>query len=267
MFPSNKNYVLGRGELHFGRFGPGTRSVVGGMRYLGNSPSLSISADSESLDHYDADGPVRVKDDSVLIELNRTGNFTVDHVSPENQAMWLGGAASVVEQAALTAQAFTLENVRRGSSYQIGESASNPVGVRGVTTVTATAGATPLVENVDYLLDREAGLIQILPGSTVIDEDDTTDVSLEVTAPAVSYHQAVSGSDANIEGRLLFKATNAKGAKFDYLFPYVRISPDGEYELKGEEWQTMSFVFDALKLNDITESVYTSGRPGVYIDP
>jgi hypothetical protein len=41
----------------------------------------------------------------------------------------------------------------------------------------------------------------------------------------------------------------------------VRLSPNGEYALKGDEWQQMSFNLDIQKLNDTTESIYVDGRP------
>lgn len=266
MFPDNKNYTLGRGRIYFGRFLPGTRTVdSGGLRYVGNTPEFNLSSDSDQLDHYDADGPTRVKDDSALLELNRSGTLITDHISPDNLALLFGGVATVVEQAAITDGEATLEGVRRGHRYQIGRTAQNPAGVRGVEITAVTAGAAPLVEGVDYRFDGETGGFYILPGSTVVDEDGTVDVEITYSAPAVSYHQVTSGDNAQIEGELFYEATNSKGARFDYLMPYVTLRPEGDFALKGDEWQQIPFAIEVLKLNDSTEAIYTNGRPGVYV--
>ena len=80
---ANKQYTLGRGRLYFDAFLPNTKTKTG-ERYFGNTPSLSLTIESESLDHYDSDAGVRVKDDSVLLQLNRTGQFVTDNIDPEN---------------------------------------------------------------------------------------------------------------------------------------------------------------------------------------
>lgn len=267
MFPSNKNYILGKGKLFFAQFSPGTRTIADGQRYFGNSPSFNTTSESESLDHFDADGGIRVKDDSVPLELNRSGAFTVDHISPDNLALWFLGTTSLVTQAAITTSTQVIANAKLGRRYQIGRSPSNPSGVRGLSTVSAANTTTPgpLVEGVDFAVNKDTGGFEILPTATAVDAAGTDSVTVTYSAPLVSYHQVKSGSDSVIEGELFFEATNPKGTRFDYLFPFVQIKPDGDFELKGEEWQTISFTFEALKLNDTTESVYTNGRAGVYV--
>lgn len=261
-FPS-KNYTLGSGEVWFGQFGPATTIVAGGMEYIGNTPSFNIATDSESLDHYDADHGLRQKDDSVLLELNRTGSFTCDHMSPRNIARWLLGTASVVTQAIITSTVQTVEGVVKGRRIQIGESPSNPMGVRGLTTVTAenATTSTALVANVDFTVDLVTGGIIVLESSILFDDDEDLEITY-AAAGAQTYNEIKSGATAQLEGRMLFKSFNGKGLKFDYLWPYVTLKPDGDFELKGEDWQALGFTFEALKLNDTTEVVYVRGRPG-----
>lgn len=269
MFPANKNYTLPSGEIWFARFDEGTRVSSEGRRYLGNTPEFSITSSSDSLDHFDADGPSRVKDDSALLELTRTGALVTDHVSPENLALLFGGVAEVIEQTAITDATQTVNNVYRSRMYQIGKTPANPTGVRGLSTVTvATAGgsSTPLVANVDYRVDMQTGTLVILPGSTVITADGTTNITITYAGSATQYHQVRSGSAGQVEGELFYKAMQNKGAKFDYLFPYVVLRPDGDFNLKTDgEWQQIPFAIEILKLDDSTESVYTSGRPGIYV--
>src|SRR5688572_8082154 len=107
---ANKKYTLGRGRLYFDAFLPNTKTKTG-ERYIGNTPSLSLTIESESLDHFDSDGGVRTKDDSVLLQLNRTGAFVTDNIDPENVALFLLGSATALVQAAATGQTFAVNDV------------------------------------------------------------------------------------------------------------------------------------------------------------
>ena len=268
MHPDNKNYILGRGKLYFQPFAPGTRTPTGGARYLGNSPALSTTSDTTTLDHYDADSAVRVKDLSLVTEFNRNGSLTLDHISPENLALWYGGSSQLVTQAAITSATQTITGARRGRRYQLGTSPSLPGGVRGLTTITAaTDGGTPvaLVAGTDFTADLETGAIEILPTSTVVTDTPAVNVIVTYSAAAVTYNQMTSGDAAAIEGELFYRATNAQGSKLDYLFPYVSIRPDGDHELKGDDVQSVTFNFDVLKRDDTTAAVYTNGRAGIFV--
>jgi hypothetical protein len=269
-FPDNKNYTLPSGEVYFGRFAEGTRVVeAGGDKYLGNTPELTLTADSDTLDHYDADAASRYKDDSVTLEQNRTGTLTCDHISPELLAWMFGGVASVTDQLVLTGVDETITAAKKGVRYQIGRTLANPGGVQGLTSLTAETDAgtpVPLVINVDYRVDLETGGIIFLPASTVVVDAGTTNVVLTYSATATEYHTVVSGENSMVEGRLVYIARQNKGAKFNYTMPYVTLRPDGDFALKSsDEWQVASFALEVLKLDDQTAQVYINGRPGAFI--
>lgn len=255
---SNKQYTLGRGRLFFDAFSPNTKTKTG-ERYFGNTPSLSLTIESESLDHFDSDSGVRVKDDSVLLQLNRTGAFVTDNIDPENVALFLLGSASTLAQTALTSQTYAINDVLKGRFYQIGSTNANPPGLRSLTAFVLKKGVTTLVAGTDYVVDLELGRVEILlGGATVVNGDDLT---AEFNVEAKSRQRIVTAANATIDGALRFIATNPKGTLLDYYMPYVRLSPNGEYALKGEEWQQIGFNLDIQKLNDTTESIYVDGRP------
>lgn len=255
---ANKQYTLGRGRLFFDAFLPNTKTKTG-ERYFGNTPSLSLTIESESLDHFDADAGVRVKDDSVLLELNRTGAFVTDNIDPENVALFLLGQSSVQVQASATAQVYALNDVKKDRYYQIGAGPSNPSGLRSLAAFVLKKGVTTLVLGTDYTVELDLGRVYILPTSvTVLDGDDLT---AEFNVEAKSRSQIITSASSTIDGALRFIATNPKGTLLDYYMPYVRLSPNGEYALKGEEWQQIGFNLDIQKLDDTTESIYVDGRP------
>lgn len=269
-FPTNKNYTLPSGEVYFGRFAEGTRAPEDDADvYLGNTPELTLTADSDTLDHYDADAATRYKDDSVILEATRSGTLTCDHISPMILGMLFGAQNVITEQLVATDVEQTITAAKKGKRYQVGRTLANPAGIRGLTSLTAeTDGGTPvaLVANVDYTIDLATGGIVFLPGSTVVDDDGTTNVVLTYSAAASEYHTIISGDAVQVEGRLTYIARQNKGAKFDYVMPYVTLRPDGDFALKGnEEWQVASFALEVLKLDDQTAQVYINGRAGAFI--
>lgn len=263
-----KNYTLGRGRLYFDRFTPSqvaagiSASTRGeGERYFGNTPELSMTSAEETLDHFDSDQGVRTKDDSVSLQLDRTGSFTTDNISVENLSLYfLSDGAADVTQSAATAAEFVIEDAKQGLFYQIGATPANPSGVRSISNVVVKSGvafADTVTQAGNYEVDEVLGRIYILPGSTI----DNEDIEVTYDVAATTREQVISKSQS-IYGALRFVADNPKGKNRDYYFPYVKLAPDGDYALKGDDWQSMSFSFEALKKATNIESLYIDGRPG-----
>lgn len=256
----NPNYVVGRGKLYFTSFLAGTKTLSGGARYLGNSPELSLSQDEETLDHYNSDEGIRVKDASVSLQNDQSGSFNLDDISPENLAMWFRGA---VERNAIAGGAvvdYAANNVVKGAYIQLGLTAGDPIGARNVSAVTINnvtqANAAVAAAN-NWELDAVTGRVLILDDAPDIDEGD--DLVIDYTA-AAGNEEIVVAAGTVIEGRLEFFASNAAGENRDYIWPYVQIRPDGDFALKGDDWQNMTFSLEVLKLNDSTERQYIVKR-------
>jgi len=244
-----QNYTLGRGTLHIALFGAGTQ-IPGGYRYIGNTPSITMTSESENLDHYSSDIGVRIKDESVLLQLDRSGAFTTDSIRPENLAMLLLGDSSTVVTAAGTAGSTIIAgaSVEQGLTYQLGVGPTTPAGVRMVENVVVKNTATPATEytaGTDYVVDPARGTITILETTT---GGITNGTGLTVTFDneASTRVQIVGGSNT-IEGALMYKSANPAGQQFDYFWPWVKLTPNVDFELKGDEWQTNSFNLEILQ--------------------
>lgn len=259
-----KKYTLGRGRVFFDRF-PSNAVVSAltrgdGERYLGNTPEFSTTSESEDLEHFDSDSGVRVKDDSVQLTQSRSGSFTCDNIDPDNVALYFLGSASTLTQSSATAVVETFTAAKQGRFYQLGVSESNPSGVRKIANVVVKKGAgftTTVTQAGNYEVDEARGRIYI-----EVDSADINGVDIQVTydVQASTRDRVVSGS-SSVYGSLRFVADNPKGENMDYFFPYVKIAPDGDYALKGDEWQTMGFTFEVLKKASNVESVYIDGQP------
>lgn len=249
------NYVLGRGKLYFDPFTTGTTTKTG-ERYLGNTPEFNISIESEKLDHFNADSGVRVKDNSVTLEVNRSGSFIVDDISADNVALFFLGTKSTITDAGLSNQVQNITGAIGGRYYQLG-TAVNKAGLRDVSIDSIMAGATTLALTTDYTLEAELGRIYIVAGGA----GDAKNLTVTYDTAANSRTQVVTGAAADVEGALRFVAYNAEGDQRDFYMPYVRLAPSGDFALKGDEWQQLPFNVEILKLNDTTEALYIDGRP------
>lgn len=247
------NYTLGRGELWFDRFDD---TFDRGERYLGNSPEFNLSVDVETIEHFNADRGFKDKDESATLSSNWNGNFTTDNVNTANLALFFSGRGRTLTLGAVADGEDTFHRVARGLAYQIGASDTNPSGLRKLTSVVMKKGVTTLVENTDYTVDLVMGRVTLLStGSTVLTGDTIT---AEYVAPAQTRVQIISGRES-VSGSLRYIAFNSLGGQFDYFMPYVKLSAAGDFELKGDDWQKISFNVEVLRM-DNKESVYVDGR-------
>lgn len=260
---NGKNYVLGKGKIYFDRFA--ANAVVNattrgeGERYLGNTPELSTTSSAENLEHYSSEGGLKTKDDSVQLSLNRSGKLTCDNVSADNQALFVLGTKGDLVQAAATAE-IDLITASRGRWYQLGTDALNPSGVRKVSNVVIKSGVgftTTVAALGNYEVDAELGRVYI--EATATDIPDLTDLQITYDVAASTREQVISSSNT-IYGALRFVADNPKGTNRDYYFPYVKLAPDGDYQLKGDSWQQMGFTFEILDKAPGIAAVYIDGR-------
>lgn len=257
---ADQNYTLGRGELHFARFKTGTQTPAG-EHYFGNTPEFSMSISSENLDHFSSDRGIREKDDSVLLQTDRTGSFTTDSIQPENIALFFFGTKEIVATvaAASQVQVIAAADVVQGQGYQLGTSAANPAGVNKVSTVVVkntTTPATVYVLNTDYSVDLANGRVTLIEGGAIA---TGTGITVDYAIAASSRERVVSGSQP-IEGTLRYIAKNPKGKQFSYFMPYVKLAPNGDFPLKSDEWQTLPFTVEILKKTGL-EAVYCDGVP------
>lgn len=255
-----QDYVLGKGEIWFGQFKPGTQEPDG-FRWLGNVSEFNMSFESETLEHFSSYRGIREQDDSATLQVNRSGSLITDHISPQNVALFFFGSeqALTVTQATVTDEAHA--DVIVGRAYQLGVSSNNPAGAKAViypgvsgTLFVVKKGVTTLTAGTDYEFDKDLGMLKILGGALANGDD----ITVTYTVAASTRTRVISGSAA-IDGALKFIARNPKGSNKDYTLPWVSISPNGDYNLITEEWQTIPFNLKVLKMAD-REALYVETR-------
>lgn len=269
------NYVVGRGRTFFDKFKKGSNNSEAGELYFGNSPEFTLTTDSETLDHYSSERGMRELDASVLLEMTQGGNFTVDDITADNAALFFLGDKVSVTQTQQTGRKEVIQLIKKGRFFQLGVDDVLPTGIRNInnfTIVVADAGTAVSVGTGDistipgtralpadqYEIDLENGRLYIEP--------DAADVPGAGLVAAVQYDIAaqartlVIGRANMIYGALRFISDNPVGANKDYYFPKVSLTPDGDYALKGDDWQVMSFTFRAMKKSSNIERLYIDIR-------
>lgn len=146
----------------------------------------------------------------------------------------------------------TIADVERGRWYQLGVTDELPQGVRGVGSVTITG-----VDAGSIIVDGAAGRIFIKEDADDIVNGDDLEVAYGLSAGVDDI--VISRTDT-IEGEMTFIANNAAGANDDYFWPYVKLMPDGDFSLKGDEWLNMTFNFEILKRDAMVERQYITRR-------
>ena len=84
-------------------------------------------------------------------------------------------------------------------------------------------------------------------------EGDDLDITYDVVA---GESLLVIEEGEQVEGSLRFISDNPKGSNKNYFWPYVRIQPTGDFAVKGEQWQVISFNFAVLTPKDGRKRVY-----------
>lgn len=251
-----QNQTLGRGKLYL------SAALGAAMIYVGNTPSFGLTLEESSLPHYNADEGIRKKDIDIPLEVNRMASFITDNISPENLANALLGTKQTVTQSAVTSDTYDLTGITAGATYQLGQSATAPAGHRNISasgfSVAVAGGGASLVAGTDYTVDLEKGLISFIEGSAVAVEGEDIEVTYAVTAS--TWTRVISG-DTAFEGVMTFVQDNPRGDNHTWVFPSVRLKPNGEYQLKGDEWQQISFETEILDPVGTLEAVYVDGMP------
>lgn len=273
-------YTLGRGKIYVDLFKPGTNTGTG-ERYLGNTPEVGLTTETDVLDHFNSDSGIREKDLTILLESSRGGSFATDVISKENVAMFFMGEVSDATMMEMPDQREAFKSWARGRTLQLGTTESTPTGARNITNLvigTADASLTldlsgdiasnpnitviPLAGNATA--DLALGRLYLEPTSSELTANKQIVVQYDVEAQTRSL---VLSKNEMLYGSLRYIADNPVGENRDMFFPKVALTPDGDYNLKGDDWQTMGFTFSALKLGgqrlvyvDIRESANDQGQ-------
>lgn len=251
---SKRDIVLGAGYVYFDP--EDASGNLTGEIYLGDGPGFSFSMTADKTEIDSSDTPTAETLVSITNKLTRTSQVGVRHISEQNLAFFVGGDASTKTQTSTPVTDEVIGAVQQGRYYQLGASASNPTGVRDVSSVTVepAGGGTALVADTDYRLDATGGRIYIIEGGNIADDDE---IQVDYTPAANSRQQVISGASPK-KGALRFISDNTEGTNREVYFPKVELTPNGDAPMKDRA-NAVELTFDVSVLT-------RTGYQQVYID-
>lgn len=254
--------ILGRGVVWCSEVDPQTNRPLGWYPVL-STKTFTISVASEKLPHYNYSTRGRPKDASVRISTDYTLSWSVDDMNVANVARFFGASGETVTQAAATGIAINIANPRPGITYFLGEGGLNVMGDKNISDVVLTAGATPLVVELDYTVDLVNGSVTFVEGGAVTAatpavtgtynrEQSTFSRFLSAAEDKILAIRFISDNNGN--------APDAADAQEEWLMPRVAVSPDGGLDLISDDWRTLTYSGEILKFGTRAE-IYRDGRP------
>lgn len=257
----SRNLVIPRGKVLFARYLPGTQ-VPGAFKEIGNTPEFTMNREVQKLAHFGSQGPwVKAQDEEIVTDSRLTGSLRTDDMRATNVALWFMGTPDTVTQTSVSSTTQT-ETVDKGDIIQLGRTVANPAGARNVTvaSVAPSPTGTAYIDNVDYLIHPELGLVEILPTGAIPDRQE---IVITYTASAATFTRIAMG-DVDAEGELKFVSFNPQGENHDTTIPRVKISPNGDLSMltdpENPAWQDINLSITALR-KDSLALAYRNGRP------
>ena len=248
-----QNLVLGAGKLFFDRWDADGNPT--GEFYIGNTTSLTYSVNEDKLEHYSSDTAARERDASVVTRSTATVGFTTDDIQPENLAMMFKGSKTTLTEAGSTAATSTF-NGFKGRWFQLGVDDDNPSGVRGITFTSLKKGVA-VIATTEYVVDATLGRVFLNEDAAGFTDGDALEATFDVEA---STRTVILATGEQVQGAMRYIADNTEGDNVDYFWPKIIVSPDGDYQFKGDNWNEMQFTGEVTK-KGLLEKLYIDGRP------
>lgn len=270
-----QTYVVPNGRVDFNIFptvdGVERKDLAKGLRYLGATKELTLTQENETLEHKSSECGFNKTDMEIVISSKLSGNLTIENLTSENLAMFFAGDVNDVVQAAKTGEKNVLK-VYPALGYKLGKTKDNPNGVFE-TTITKievfadetsarayTSPTATLVENTDFEYNKHTGYLAFG------DRESTDKIALDGSWVVVTYDLANAKRDVviskgmSIIGELILRGCNAYGENKEWRLPKVRLSANGDLNLKGgEEFSTLGFTITALESDE--PMLYINGLP------
>lgn len=248
-------FILGAGKIYIEAESAGV--LAGGELYVGDTPGFAIGVSGDIAETWSSDGAQSERQVAVPTRITRSASLQIKNMAMETMAWFFNGTHSAINQTNTPVADESITGVQQGSYYQLGRSTSNPNGVRNVSSVVVTGtGGTPThVAGTDYSIDAVTGMLYIIPGGGIADDDD---ILVDYTPATESRNRVVTADSGAIYGALHFIADNTNGDNRDLYIPRMLLRANGELPFKSrDQFQMMDFSMEIQK---------RTGWPQIVID-
>lgn len=249
--------VLGAGKLYFDPFDDAGAKT--GEEYLGDTPGFTVNVTTNNIEVMGNDTAVAELLANIATSVTRSANIVCQDMTASNLGRFMIGEVSAASQGNTPVTDHPINGVLQGRWYQIGVSATFPMGARDIGTV-SVADAVPTTYDIgdDYELDLALGRIYIVPGGGIA---DGTDLLIDYT-PATAAWERITASDlVSRRGALRYIADNTRGPNRDLYGPQVELRPGGDLAWKSRDTVQQLTFAAGFEKPDSGAALYIEGRP------
>ncbi len=257
--PSVLEYNLGGGKVYIAELE--TTGFPKNFRRVGNTPDFTVTVNTESYEHNSTQEGAPAQDLSVIVDSGGSIGFSMENISAENLALFLLGSSSSYTNpgiAGFSAFQFVADgSIVIGGYYPIRSAAGPVFGITSTNSVVVrtTAGSpVTLVEDTDYSVDANSGLIKILDTAsidTAIAAVEGLDVSLTADAAATLVDLVTMLDDIEKDVAIRFVGINASDSNKEtyYDFHKISLAANGDASLIASEASTLPMT-GQVEVND-----------------
>lgn len=257
---SPSNYTIGGSRFWFNRLADETTTPVRyeGFQDMGNVVDSSLEQTVEEQDHFSSKTGVRIKDRSLVKQIEEEILFTLDELSTENlRSFFRGGDIADIASSASVGVVDEVMQLEREDVRILGHG-------HGATSIVVEpiGGGTPLIKDTDYtevaIIGSYVGIARIATGG--IGDGDFVQVSYDYDLRA--HRRFSPATTLEVKGQALFFGVSDTGREFIRSFMLAQLEPEGAFELNDDDWSTFQ-----LKLKILDNSAAVSTAPfGLFED-
>lgn len=231
---------------------PKNKTAESDWEDLGNIVTSALAPQMKQLEHFSQRRGRRAKDRIIIAERNAQLNITIDEINTLNLQKAFGALSNTEEDSQI--------------EHHDDKTVLNPGGTAPDNTIDLkrtditvdslvvrnpelSEDQTPYVENTDYTFDYPSGILTILPGGALNDNDEssgTPKIHCQWSENFATKKFAIFAG-IEIEGSAKFQIMTPGGIKYIVQFNNVVLKNNGDINFgNGETWQEIALSLDIL---------------------
>ena len=223
------DYALrGGGKLYIRDIGS-----TGAWDYFGETHTIEQDIETENVEILNTESCVQSVGKTTAKSSKLTLNFETYEYSPDNVALAFLGTKASATVAAVAAEAVIVTSASTGGYHDLGYMNITTVVVQDV------ADTVTYVENVDYTIDKQSGMLGLIKDVTIV---DGAELHIAVTTDEYDNNTVQYLDNISVEKQLRFIGCAASGDDMLIDFYKVGLSANGAIGVKGDEFVPISLT-------------------------
>lgn len=136
------------------------------------------------------------------------------------------------------------ETITGGTSSATATTSTTNVATTGLVSVKTTTGSTYYTAGSDFTVDAVSGRIYFPTTSTIV---EAASLTVNFGVAATTYSKITALTAVGQDGKIRYVSDNPVGGAYEMIIWKVRIKPNGDTALIGDDWARLPFQGDILR--------------------